>query len=132
MESSLRTALLGWLGASPSLGAALNAVTEEAPPRASVPWLAIAASASTDWSTKDRAGREVRIALELATRGDDPAATAAHVREIEARVASLPPLQEGFVVVSSGFLRARHERRAGNQRSALLEFRFRLLENQPE
>ena len=104
-----------------------STVAEEAPARANPPWLGIAASASTDWSIKGAAGREVRIALELHLRGDDPATGAPLVQAIEDRVAALPRAQDGFDVASTVFLRSRVEQRPGNLRAALLEYRFRLL-----
>jgi hypothetical protein len=127
METDLRAALIAWLEADTELMTRLNAVTEEAPSRASPPWLGIANSASADWSTKDRAGREVRVALELHCRGDDPGTAAATVRAIEARVEALPRAQAGFAVVSTRFLRARAEQRPGNVRAVLMEYRFRVL-----
>ena len=127
MESELRSALIEWLRADPALADRLNAVTEEAPSRASPPWMGIAASMSADWSTKDRKGREVRVALELQGRGDDPASAAEAVRAIEARVEALPRAQDGFAVANATFLRARAEQRAGNRRAVLLEYRFRVL-----
>ena len=123
METELRAALIAWLQADAALMSQLNGVTEEAPSRASPPWVGIAASASADWSTKDRAGREVRLALELHCRGDDPGT----VRAIEARVEALPRAQAGFDVVSTTFLRARAEQRPGNVRAVLIEYRFRVL-----
>ena len=127
MEIPLRAALLAWLAADASLSAQLNAVTEEAPPRTALPWLAVAASASADWSAKEAPGREVRIALELHCRGDRPDAAAALVAGIEARIAALPPDQPGLRVVTVLFLRARAEMRAANTRAVLLEYRFRVL-----
>ena len=127
METLLRAALLTWLRGDTGLVGLVNAIEEEAPSRASPPWLAIAASASADWSTKDRKGREVRVALELHGRGDDPAAAAAMARAIEGRVEALPRGQAGFEVVGTTFLRARAEQRAGNVRAVLLEYRFRVL-----
>lgn len=127
MELDLRAALIDWLRAAPAPISTLNAIEEEAPPRAAPPWLGIAASASADWSTKDRQGREVRVAVELTTRGDDPAADGALVRALGARIEALPSQQPGFAVASILFLRARAERRERNLRSMLLEYRFRLL-----
>ena len=127
MEIALRAALLDWLAADPALAGDLNAVVEEAPSRTSLPWLAVAASASTDWSCKTAAGREVRIALELHCRGDMPDAAADLVTAIEARVESLPRAQPGFHVVATQFLRARAEQRGENRRAVLLEYRFRVL-----
>jgi hypothetical protein len=128
METQLRAALIAWVRADPPLTAELNMVAEEAPVRASPPWLAIAASASADWSAKDRTGREVRVALELHFRGDDPATGGALAQAIENRVQALPRAQDGFEVVTAVFLRARVEQRPGNLRAALFEYRFRVLQ----
>ncbi|MEZ5693208.1 MAG: DUF3168 domain-containing protein [Altererythrobacter sp.] len=128
MEHAIRAALIGWLRTGPAPLGTLNAIEEEAPLRASLPWLGIAASASADWSTKDAKGREIRIALELASRGDDIPADGALVRAIDRRVEDLPRLRDGFHIASITFLRARTERRAKNIRSTLLEYRFRCLE----
>ena len=127
MEIALRSALIGWLASDPALSSLLNAVVEEAPSRTALPWLAIAASASADWSAKDRLGREVRVALELHCRGDLPSAAASLVGAIEARIASLPPAQTGFRVVTVQFLRARAEQRGAGTRAILLEYRFRVM-----
>src|SRR5690349_9067273 len=123
MEPQLRAALLEWLRAAPAPLDGLSAIEEEAPARASPPWLAIAASASADWSTKDRMGREVRVALELHGRGDDLAADAALVSAIDRRVEALPRAQDGFEIASIQFLRARTGRRAHAARATLLEYR---------
>lgn len=127
MEVPLRAALIAWLASDPALSANLNAVVEEAPSRAALPWLAIAASASGDWSTKDQIGREVRVALELHCRGDRPEAAATLVSAIESRVATLPAIHPGFRAVTTQFLRARAEQRPANTRAILIEYRFRLL-----
>jgi hypothetical protein len=127
MEQTLRAALLEWLRAAPAPIDALSAIEEETPPRATAPWLAIATSASADWSTKTHAGREVRIAFELHARGDDPATGAALADAVGARIETLPRAQAGFGVVSIQFLRARSERRSDNRRATLIEYRFRCL-----
>lgn len=127
MEVPFRAALLDWLRADPALASALNAITEEAPVRAHRPWLALVASASTDWSTKDRPGREIRVALELHCRADNPASAAVLAHAIETRLTSLPRSHPGFEIASGQFLRARAEQRAGNTRAILVEYRFRLL-----
>ncbi len=125
MENDLRAALIAWLSNDPAL-AGINAIEEEAPVSASPPWLGIAASASTDWGTKDRPGREIRVALELESRTDLTSGDAALLGAIERRVLDLPPFHPGFEIASIRFLRARSEARADNRRAALIEFRFRL------
>ena len=127
MEVPLRNALLDWLAADLGLTTQLNAVAEEAPSRTSLPWLAIAASASSDWSCKSNPGREVRMALELHCRGDQPSSAAELVSAIEARIEAFPPDQDTFRVVTIQFLRARAEQRGESSRAILLEYRFRLL-----
>lgn len=127
MEIALRAALLGWLADDPVLSTQINAIVEEAPSRTALPWLAVVASASADWSVKDRSGREVRIALELHCRGDRPDSAAALTAAIETRIAALPAAQTGFRVVNAQFLRARAEQRPVNTRAILIEYRFRLL-----
>jgi hypothetical protein len=127
MEVPLRAALIEWLAADPALAEQLNAVVEEAPSRTSLPWLAIAASLSTDWSCKTARGREVRVAFELHCRGDSPDAAASLADAIEHRIESLPRAQSGFSVVTIQFLRARAEQRGESRRAILLEYRFRLL-----
>ena len=127
MEIPLRAALIAWLAADPAL-ADINIVTEESPVRAPVPSLGMAASASTDWSTKDRTGREVRVALELNYRGDDPLSESGLIAAIERRVESLPADQSaaGFRMASLLFLRARAEQRGEALRALRLEYRARL------
>ncbi|WP_252259170.1 DUF3168 domain-containing protein [Erythrobacter aurantius] len=125
MENALRAALIEWLRNDPDL-ATINAIEEEAPLRASAPWLGISASASADWGTKDRPGREVRIALELESRSDEAGGDTTLLAAIERRVLDLPPFHPTFELASIRFLRARSEARENNLRGALLEFRFRI------
>ncbi len=127
MEIALRASLLQWLADDPFLGMTLNAIVEEAPSRTALPWLAVAASASADWGTKDRDGREIRVALELHCRGDQPGSAAELTAAIEARIAAMPYAQDGFELVSLTFLRSRAEQRGANTRAVLIEYRFRVL-----
>lgn len=127
METALRAALIGWLRSDPALSSQINIVAEEAPVRSNSPWLGIVASASVDWSVKALRGREVRIALELHLRGDDPATGVSLANAVEARIEALPASQPGFSVANITFLRSRGEQRTGNVRALLLEYRFRLL-----
>jgi|TARA_R100000049_G_C1953418_1_gene103549 hypothetical protein len=128
METQLRAALLDHFRADAALMEAVNLVDEAEVERASPPWLALVASASTDWSTKTQAGREVRVALELRLHGEDPATGADVAALVNARALALPAQQSGFSVVSAAFLRGRAERRPLNARAHLREYRFRLLE----
>lgn len=125
MENRLRADLIEWLRSDPAL-ADINAIEEESPLRAAPPWLGLSASASSAWGTKDKPGREIRIALELETRTDDTRADTGLLTSIEERVLALPAFANGYELASTRFLRARSEQREDNRRGALLEFQFRL------
>ena len=127
MEIALRSALLDWLRDAPFPISSLNLIDERDVARASMPWLALVTSASIDWSSKDRQGREVRVAFELNHRSDVPSAQSGLIAALENRIVSLPASQPGFQIVTAHFLRARSERRPHNIRATLLEFRFRCL-----
>ena len=68
--------------------------------------------------------------IELQSRGDDIATDGTLVAAIDKRVGELPQAQTGFHIASVAFLRGRTERRPENLRATLLEYRFRLIENQ--
>lgn len=128
METILRRALIEWLASDPLLSTSLNSITEEAPSRTAAPWLGIVASASADWSTKGRRGREIRIAIELNLRGEGDGETAGLTGLVEDRIATLPSALSGCSIINTTFLRARAEQRPQRIRAVLLEYRFRLLE----
>jgi hypothetical protein len=127
METRFRRDLIAWLAADPALAAGLNAIAEESPVTATPPWLGLAASAAAEWGAKGAPGREVRVALELTCRNDDPEAAAELVEALERRIATLPPAQSGYRVAVTSFLRSRAERRADHIRAVLTEYRFLLL-----
>ena len=76
METMLRAALVEWLRTDATLAGLLNAVAEEAPTRASPPWLGLAETS--------RRGHESGLALAgllkemLAEGGEDPASARLH------------------------------------------------------
>ena len=127
MESRFRRDLMAWLAADPALAAGLNGIGEESPLSAPPPWLGLAASASAEWGAKEAPGREVRVALEMVLRGDDPDVIAALSDALERRVTTMPPDQGGYRVAVTQFLRSRAERRVGNLRAVVSEWRFLIL-----
>ena len=130
MEIAFRAALIGWLRADPLLTDMLNSIEEDGPVAASPPRLALVASAAADWSTKTGRGREIRLALELVGRSDDPAQAVALALRVEQRIATLAPQQSGYRIVVTQFLRSRVERRRRGLRAVLLEYRFTLIETE--
>ena len=130
MEIAFRAALVAWLRADPLLTDMLNSIEEDGPVAASPPRLALVASAAADWSTKTGRGREIRLALELVGRSDDPAQTVALALRVEQRIATLAPQQAGYRIVVTQFLRSRVERRRRGLRAVLLEYRFTLIKTE--
>lgn len=128
MEARFRRDLMAWLAADAALSAALNAIAEEAPVASPPPWLGIAATAGSDWGAKGAPGRDIRVALELRMRDDKPEGVAGLSDALERRIATMPAAQEGYRLVVTQFLRSRAERRAGNIRAVLTEYRFLLLQ----
>ena len=114
-----------WLAAAPSLTPLLNAVTEETPFTATPPWLRIAASSASDWSTKTEIGAEIHVTLELVYRGDQPNAAAALIGAIDSAVRALPPKQTGFVITSIVFVRSQAAQHSPATRTISLVYRFR-------
>ena len=127
MESALRIALVEALRKDAQLVPLINAVAEEAPSPAPPPALALVASAAADWSSKTSTGREIRIAIELTTRGSDPSPATHIAQRIEHCIATLAPQQDGFRLVTTRFLRSRTERRERAIRAILLEYAFRVI-----
>ena len=124
MEVLLRAALIAWLSSDPSLAGLLNGITEETPLYTSLPWLAISASASVDWSTKTEIGYETRIALELHLRADQPAGGANIISAVQNSIRNIPSNQTGFQIIGILFMRSRAEQRTETTRDILLEYRF--------
>lgn len=76
-EGAVRARALALLGTDAELGATIHGVFDGTPPRASAPYVAVGAAEGSDWGTKDRIGREVRLTLALYGAGstiDDRAA----------------------------------------------------------
>lgn len=132
MEYLLRSALLDWLRSGPSPLDHINTYEEETSLRTTPPWLGISASASQDWSTKDRRGRVIRVAIEIVARGDNSQFHAELLRAAAARIEDMPRLQDSYHIVNITFLRGRNELRAKNLRAGLLEYQFHCLETVSE
>jgi hypothetical protein len=126
MDLPLRAALIGWLAADPDLSVQLNAMTEEAPSRTSLPWLAISTSASADWSTKTETGYEIRIAMELMPGRHARCRRRSGRRH---RCASSQPARaaDRLSIVTQEFMRARVAQIAESSRTILVEYRFRTI-----
>lgn len=104
-EQAVRARALGSLMDDAALAGLVHGIFDGTPPRVSAPYVMVGAAEGSDWGTKDRAGREVRLTLTLVGVGggiDDKAAA-----RIEAVVAALRGAADGWSVVGARTIRTR-------------------------
>lgn len=115
------------LGAGPELE--LNGVFDAPPARGVRPYVIIEDAVLVDWSTKDMAGREGRLAVGLFETGEDRVWLRARTDQITNAIAELPrELGEGWRIVSLAFLRSRIAGEGQGLSMAVIEFRVRMLQ----
>lgn len=104
-EQAVRARTLAVLKADAALAELVHGVFDGVPPRASTPYVSVGTAEGSDWGTKDRAGREVRLSLTLHGQGagvEDGAAG-----RIEGLVSGLRGAGEGWVIVGARVVRTR-------------------------
>mgnify|MGYP003585778848 CR=1 FL=1 len=105
----------------------LTGVFDAPPVRASLPHAVVEEPLFADWSTKDMAGREGRLAVVLHDGGERPARLRALAEAAEKAVLAMNrDLAGGWGVAGLVFVRGRIAR-AGNGWAATSEFRVRML-----
>ena len=104
-EQAVRGRALMLLKADAALAALVHGVFDGVPARASAPYVSVGAAEGSDWGTKDRPGREVRLGVVLHGRGaglDDAAAG-----RIDAVVGGLRGAAEDWEIVGARVVRTR-------------------------
>ncbi|MEP9400387.1 tail completion protein gp17 [Sphingomonas silueang] len=111
------------------LAAALDGVAVfDAPPvRGARPHALIDMPVLTDWGTKDAAGREGRVVVQLFDSGERPVRLRGLAAAAEAAVLAAPGAVAGWRIVSLVFLRSRLLREGDGRWMAGIEFRVRML-----
>ena len=104
-ERAVRQKALAVLGGDSVLAGLVHGVFDGVPPRATMPFLSVGGAEGSDWGTKDRAGREVRLTLALHGAGDGAGGDAAV--QVEAAVAALRGPAGGWTIVSARAVRMR-------------------------
>lgn len=125
--AAARTALATLLRADPVLAATLNGVFEGPAVRASTPYAEIGEAVAGDWGTKDRAGRELRLAVILRDAAETSTRIGTLVAAVEVAVPGLPRDLAGWRVASVAFLRSRIAGDGPGRWIAAVEFRVRML-----
>ena len=108
-------------------GLAVTGVFDAPPVRRALPYAVVEEAVLGDWSTKDMAGREGRLAVAIHDGGERPVRLRALVGEAEAAIAGMAPeLGEGWRIVTLTLVRSRIVRE-GERWAAMSEWRVRML-----
>ncbi|PCD01962.1 hypothetical protein COC42_10710 [Sphingomonas spermidinifaciens] len=121
----LHEAVAAALRAAPGLAAA--SVFASPPVRSAVPYALVGEAVVADWSTKDAAGFEARVTVELHDAREDGAVVRGLAEAARAAVEAMADdIGHGWRIVSRLFVRQRIVRTRG-QWVASVEFRVRVL-----
>jgi len=124
-ESVLAGAVLAAVGAA--LGDQVNGVFDGPAVKASAPWIELGPLVAADWSTKDKAGREVRLVLTIRDRADRPARTHALAAAVGGAVEDIARDLAGWRIASIVFVRARVTGDRPGEWAATVEYQVRMM-----
>lgn len=105
----------------------LNGVYDGPPLTAAFPYARVDAGPENDWSHKSGDGRELRIAIFVRDKGEQPARLRVLAAAVEAALPAIGPDLAGWRLVNLVFLRSSMLREAGAAWTAAIEYRARLL-----
>ena len=124
-ESVLAAAVLAALG--DALGDQVNGVFDGPAVKASAPWVELGPLVAADWSTKDKAGREVRLVLTVRDRAERAARTHALAAAAGGAVEEIARDLDGWRIASLWFVRARVVGDRPGEWSAQVEYQVKML-----
>lgn len=104
-EGAVRARALEMLANDAALAEVVHGIFDGTPPRASSPYVTVGVAEGSDWGTKDRAGREVRLTLTLVGVGS--AADGRTVARIEAVAVMLRGTADAWSIVAARTVRTR-------------------------
>lgn len=123
--AAVRAAVLARLRGDSAM--AVNRVWDGADRRGSVPYAVLRDVVASDWGTKDRDGREVRVGVTVRDEGESPARTGALADAAEAALLSLPRDLPGWRVASVVPVRSMVLAEAQGRWAALVDVRVRVM-----
>lgn len=105
----------------------VNRVWDGADGRGTVPYAVLRDVIASDWGTKDRAGREVRVGVTIRDEGEAPARATALAAAAEAALLDLPRGLTGWRVASVVPVRSAVLAEGQGRWAALIDVRVRVL-----
>lgn len=130
-ESVVQDAALACLRGNAVLAAGLNGVFAGPAAKASTPFAELGELLSVDWGFKDRAGRELRLAVTVRDTAETPARVQTLADAVGAAIEALPRDLPGWRVASLVFVRTRVVRDGVGRWAAVVEYRVRLMQVSP-
>ncbi|THD38343.1 MAG: DUF3168 domain-containing protein [Sphingomonas sp.] len=124
-EEALAGAVLAAVGAG--LGDSVNDVFDGPAVKATAPWVELGPLIAADWSTKDKAGREVRLVLTVRDRADRPARTHVLAAGVGSAVEGVARDLDGWRIASIVFVRARVIGERPGEWAATVEYQVRMI-----
>lgn len=126
-EMAVRAGVLAALQGDAALAALLNGVWDGAPVKASAPFAVVGECLGSEWGTKDRAGREVRVTLTVQDRREGGAGLAEMLALVDAAVKRVAVA--GYQVGTVALLRSRVVRGREDGWRAMVDYRVRVLKS---
>lgn len=124
---ALQAAAVAALSAHPVLAAQLSGIYDGPPPRAAFPYVAVTDGVTSDWSTKTKQGREIRLAFTVWDDGEAATRLADLMGHVDDAILAIPRDLPGWRIASLVFLRSIVVRDPAGPWAGLVEHRVRLL-----
>jgi len=127
-DSDIRTALVALLQADSALNAQVNRVYDGVPAKATPPMVVVGDCIGSDWATKDKAGRELRLGVQIEDNRETPNRISAIMPLVDVAVQGLTGTIGVWHVGSLVMIRSRLVRNSAGRWVAVMDYRIRVLE----
>jgi hypothetical protein len=124
---ALQAAAVAALSAHPVLAAQLTGIYDGPPPRAAFPYIAVTDGVTSDWGTKTKQGREIRLAFTVWDDGEAATRLTDLMGHVDDALLAIPRDLPGWRIASLVFLRSMVLRDPAGPWAGLVEHRVRLL-----
>lgn len=126
-EGEIRAALLAELRGDAALAAQVNRIYDGEPAKATPPLLVLDECAGSDWGTKDRPGRELRIGIRIEDDRETPARIGGIMPLVDVAAGRLSGTVAGWQVGSLRLVRSRLVKARDGRWNAVMDYRVRVL-----
>ena len=123
----LQAAAVAALSAHPVLKAQLSGIYDGPPTRAAFPYASVTDGLTSDWGTKTKPGREIRLAFTVWDDGEAASRLADLMGHVDDAILAIPRDLPGWRIASLVFLRSIVVRDPAGPWAGLVEHRVRLL-----